>query len=126
MAELERRIFRMLKEGDPNADVTAKVLDLSDRDAARVLNRMEALENSDVFLLKPLLEEAAASRLQLRQLEGVVGQGGALTRHRTRSVRRIAIGDGKLLDADRAEDRTTATGRGRCPGSRQAHQPLSK
>jgi hypothetical protein len=37
MAELERRIFRMLKEGEPNADVT-KVLDLSDRDAARVLN----------------------------------------------------------------------------------------
>ena len=57
LAELERRIFRLLKEGDPDADVT-KVLDLSDRDAARVLNRMESLESSDVFLLKPLLEEA--------------------------------------------------------------------
>ena len=58
MAELERRIFRLLKEGDPEADV-AKVLDLSDRDAARVLNRWRALENSDVFLLKPLLDEAS-------------------------------------------------------------------
>ena len=77
MAELERRIFRLLKGGDPktNAD---KVLDLSDRDAARVLNRMESLENSDIFLLKPLLEEAHSLEAQIRQLEGDV-QGGALT-----------------------------------------------
>ena len=77
MAELERRIYRLLKEGDPktNAD---KVLDLSDRDAARVLNRMESLENSGVFLLKPLLEEAHSLEAQIRQLESVV-QGGALT-----------------------------------------------
>lgn len=78
MAELERRIFRLLKEGDPHVDVT-KVLDLSDRDAARVLNRMETLESSDVFLLKPLLEEASSLKAQLRQLEGGAGQGGALT-----------------------------------------------
>jgi DNA sulfur modification protein DndD len=39
MLELERRIFRLLKEGDLKANVE-KVLDLSDRDAARVLNRM--------------------------------------------------------------------------------------
>jgi len=77
MAELERRIFRLLKEGDPKANVD-KVLDLSDRDAARVLNRMESLENSDVFLLKPLLEEARSLEAQIRQLEGV-GHGGALT-----------------------------------------------
>lgn len=78
LAELERRIFRLLKEGDPDADVT-KVLDLSDRDAARVLNRMESLESSDVFLLKPLLEEAHNLEALLKQLEGAVGQGGALT-----------------------------------------------
>lgn len=78
LAELERRIFRLLKEGDPNAEVT-KVLDLSDRDAARLLNRMESLESSDVFLLKPLLEEAQNLEALLKQLEGAVGQGGALT-----------------------------------------------
>jgi DNA sulfur modification protein DndD len=78
MAELESRIYRMLKEGDPNAEV-AKVLDLSDRDAARVLNRMEALEGSDVFLLKPLLGRSAHGlEAQMRQFEGVA-QGGALT-----------------------------------------------
>ena len=77
MAELERRIFRLLEEGDPRANVE-KVLDLSDRDAARVLNRMESLENSDVFLLKALLEEVRDLETEIRQLEGV-GQGGSLT-----------------------------------------------
>ena len=77
MQELERRIFRLLKEGDASVDV-AKVLELSDRDAARVLNRMQSLEGSDVFLLKALLDEARTLEAQVRQLEGI-GQGGALT-----------------------------------------------
>lgn len=77
MAELERRIFRLLKEGDPKGDV-ARILDLSDRDAARVLNKMEILETSDVFLLKPLLEEKRELISQVRQLEGV-SQAGMLT-----------------------------------------------
>jgi len=77
MAELERRIFRLLKEGEPGAGQD-KVLDLSDRDAARVLNRMESLESSDIFLLKPLLDEARGLEVQLRQLEGL-GQVGGLT-----------------------------------------------
>jgi DNA sulfur modification protein DndD len=77
MAELERRIFRLLKEGDQRASIM-KVLDLSDRDAARVLNKMEALETSEVFLLKPLLEEAQALEAQIRHLEGI-GESGALT-----------------------------------------------
>jgi DNA sulfur modification protein DndD len=55
MVELERRIFRLLKEGDPHADVV-KVLNLSDRDAARVLNKMETLETSDIFLLPSVSE----------------------------------------------------------------------
>lgn len=78
MAELERRIFQLLKEGDPNASVD-KVLDLSDRDAARVLNRMESLENSDVFMLKPLLEEARSLQSQIHQLEGVAQSSSAMT-----------------------------------------------
>jgi len=77
MGELERRIFRLLKEGDAKGAVT-KVLDLSDRDAARVLNKMEVLETSDVFLLKPLLEEKRELISQIRQLEGL-GKSGTMT-----------------------------------------------
>ena len=77
MAELERRIYRLLKEGDSKGDV-ARILDLSDRDAARILNKMESLEASDVFLLKPLLEEKRELISQIRQFEGL-SQAGMLT-----------------------------------------------
>lgn len=77
MEELEKRIFRLLREGEPNKDIT-KFLDLSDRDAARVLNKMESLETSDVFLLKPLLEEKRELEGQVRQLEAIT-QSGAMT-----------------------------------------------
>ena len=77
MAELERRIFRLLREGDPH-DELVRILDLSDRDAARVLNKMESLESGDVFLLKPLLEEKRELISQIRKLEGL-SQAGLLT-----------------------------------------------
>ena len=77
MAELERRIFRLLREGDPQGELV-RILDLSDRDAARVLNKMESLESGDVFLLKPLLEEKRELISQIRKLEGV-SQSGLLT-----------------------------------------------
>ena len=77
MTELERRIFRLLREGEPQAD-RVRLLDLSDRDAARVLNKMESLESGDVFLLKPLLEEKRELVSQVRKLEGL-SQTGLLT-----------------------------------------------
>jgi len=77
MAELERRIFRLLSEGDPQGELV-RILDLSDRDAARVLNKMESLESGDVFLLKPLLEEKREIISQVRKLEGL-SQAGLLT-----------------------------------------------
>lgn len=75
MIELERRIVRLLKEGDGRGDV-AKVLDLSDRDAARVLNQMENLERSEVFLIQPLLEEKRELEAQVRALTGLSSLGG--------------------------------------------------
>ena len=77
MAELERRIFRLLREGDSQRAV-ARILDLSDRDAARVLNKMESLESGEVFLLKPLLEEKRELAAQIRKLEGL-SQAGLLS-----------------------------------------------
>jgi len=75
MLELERRILRLLKEGEGRADV-AKVLDLSDRDAARILNQMESVERSDVFLIQPLLEEKRELEVQVNSLAGLSGLGG--------------------------------------------------
>lgn len=75
MTELERRIVRLLKEGDGRGDVS-KVLDLSDRDAARVLNQMENLERSEVFLIQPLLEEKRELEAQVRTLTGLSNLGG--------------------------------------------------
>ena len=74
MAELERRIFRLLREGDSQGAV-ARIMDLSDRDAARVLNKMESLESGEVFLLKPLLEEKRELAAQIRKLEGLSQTG---------------------------------------------------
>jgi len=75
MTELERRIVRLLKEGDGHGDVS-KVLDLSDRDAARVLNLMENIERSEVFLIQPLLEEKRELEAQVRALTGLSSLGG--------------------------------------------------
>ena len=68
MEELERRIFRLLRNSDSQS-TTAKVLDLSDRDVARVLNKIETLEGSDVFLLKPLLEEKRDLVAHIKEFE---------------------------------------------------------
>jgi len=76
MAELEQRIFRLLKNGNSASDIS-KILNLSDRDAARVLHQMELLENSDVFLIQPLLEEKQELEAQIRQLEAVLHVGVA-------------------------------------------------
>ena len=66
--ELESRIVRLLKEGDGRGDVT-KVLDLSDRDIARVLDQMENLERSEVFLIQLLIEEKRQLVSQVRAFE---------------------------------------------------------
>lgn len=76
MQELENRIFRLLKEGASITDVP-KILNLSDRDAAKVLHKFEELENSDVFLVKPLLEEKSELELQLKQIESSLQSGAA-------------------------------------------------
>jgi len=70
MAELERRIVRLLKEGAGREDVP-KILDLSERDAARILNQMETLERSELFMLQPLLEEKRELEGQVRSLTGL-------------------------------------------------------
>ncbi len=74
MAELEQRIFRLLQNIDQSKAVN-KVLDISDRDAARVLNKMETLEESNLFSLKLLFEERRALKDQITQADKLSESG---------------------------------------------------
>lgn len=74
MVELEKRIFNLLREGDAQV-ATDKLLNLSDRDAARVLQKLEELENSEVFLIKPLVEEKQELEVELKKIESSLNSG---------------------------------------------------
>lgn len=74
MAELEQRIFHLLQQGE-SVENSIKVLNLSDRDAARVLQKVETLEDSGVFLIHSLLEEKQELSLKIRQLETALQPG---------------------------------------------------
>ena len=75
MSELEKRIEKLLKDGQTGS--IAKVLGLSERDAAKVLNQIESYEKSDVFLITPLIEEKNEIILQLKDLEASSRSKGA-------------------------------------------------
>lgn len=68
MKELEHRIFILLSKGNPASDVP-KILNLSERDAAKVLQKMEEIERSEIFIISALLEEKIQLEAQIRQLE---------------------------------------------------------
>lgn len=75
MLELEKRIEILLKEGETSE--IDKILGLSERDAARVLNQIDTLEKSDVFLITPLIEEKKELEIQLKDIESTVRSKGA-------------------------------------------------
>ncbi len=74
MLELEQRIFKLLREGDTKT-TTEKILNLSDRDAARILQKLEELEDSDIFLVKPLIEEKQELEIELKKIEASLNSG---------------------------------------------------
>ncbi len=74
MQELELRIFKLLSEGDSKA-VANKVLNLSDRDAARIFQKFDELEDSDVFLIKPHIEEKQELEIELKNIESSLNSG---------------------------------------------------
>ena len=75
MFELEKRIEQLLKDGQ--AGSIAKILGLSERDSAKVLNQIESYEKSDVFLITPLIEEKNEIIIQLKDLESSSRSKGA-------------------------------------------------
>lgn len=76
LEELERRILRLLKGGTSQSNVM-KVLNLSDRDASKVITYMDTLATSEVFTLQRLLEEKTEAELRLRDLNNSFQFGSA-------------------------------------------------
>lgn len=76
MVELEKRIYTLLSEGD-SVKSALKILNLSERDAAKILQRIEEVENSDIFLLQPLLEEKKELGIELNKIESSLQSGAA-------------------------------------------------
>lgn len=54
--ELEQRILKLLQQGMGLNEARA-VLNLSEREAARILHRIEEVESSDIFRITSLLDE---------------------------------------------------------------------
>lgn len=68
MKELEKRIYHLLRTGYSTSEAT-KVLNLSERDAARVLHRIEELESGEVILITHGLDEKRELEDELRRLD---------------------------------------------------------
>lgn len=66
--ELHARIMKILRSD--TADTKTSYLNLSDRDAARVLNKFEEIEQSEIKLLRDLLTEQHELDVEIRQLQG--------------------------------------------------------
>ncbi len=74
MRELEHRIYQLLKQGASLGELQ-KILNLSERDAARVLHRVEEIEGSEVFLLRTFIEERRELEAEIRRLDSALQAG---------------------------------------------------
>lgn len=69
--ELEQRILKLLQQGTgPNEART--VLNLSEREAARILHRIEEIESSDIFRLASLLDEKRTLDAEIQRLDSAL------------------------------------------------------
>ncbi|HPD66196.1 MAG TPA: DNA sulfur modification protein DndD [Bacteroidia bacterium] len=66
-SELEKRVVRLLQSN--KADTEHAILNLSDRDIARVLNKIEEIEQSELFALKDFIAELNEMEEEIRQLD---------------------------------------------------------
>ena len=67
-AELEQRILKLLRQG-MGLNQARAVLNLSERDAARILHRIEEIESSDIFRLTSLLDERRNLDAEIQRLD---------------------------------------------------------
>jgi DNA sulfur modification protein DndD len=73
--KFEERVLHLLQQSNKQGQIE-KVLNLSDRDAARVLNRIEEIEQSEVLLLTDLIKEKSELDFEIRSLDSSIASAG--------------------------------------------------
>jgi DNA sulfur modification protein DndD len=73
--KLHQRVLGLLKE-NKSEDEVVKILNLSDRDTAKVLNKIEEIEQSDVLLLEDLIKEKSELDFEIRSIQASLETSG--------------------------------------------------
>lgn len=73
--KLHQRVLGLLQE-NKSADDVAKILNLSDRDTAKVLNKIEEVEQSDVLVLEDLIKEKSELDFEIRSIQASLETSG--------------------------------------------------
>ncbi len=78
---LEERILLLLQQNKNQSEIQ-KILNLSDRDAAKVLNKIEEIEQSEVLQLEDLIKEKTELDFEIRSLDTSLSTGGSTENER--------------------------------------------
>lgn len=73
--KLHNRVLSLL-QASKSKDEVVKILNLSDRDIAKVLNKMEEIEQSDVLLLEDLIKEKAELDAEILTIQSSLETSG--------------------------------------------------
>lgn len=73
--KLHQRVLGLLQE-NRSEDEVIKILNLSDRDTAKVLNKIEEIEQSDVLLLEDLIKEKSELDFEIRSIQASLETSG--------------------------------------------------
>ncbi|MBA6316251.1 DNA sulfur modification protein DndD [Cellulophaga baltica] len=73
--KLRLRVLGLLQE-NKSEDEVVKILNLSDRDAAKVLNKIEEIEQSDVLQLEDLIKEKSELDFEIRSIQASLETSG--------------------------------------------------
>lgn len=75
-AKLEQRVLLLLQDNKSASEIK-KILNLSDRDAAKVLNRIEEIELSEVLQLEDLIKEKSEIDFEIRSIEASISNAAS-------------------------------------------------
>lgn len=66
--KLEQRVLQLLQQNKSTQEIKI-ILNISDKDAAKVLNKIEEVEQSDVLLLEDLIKEKAEIDFEIKSIQ---------------------------------------------------------